>query len=174
VSLQQRILAALARKNYQPLKAKALARKIGVAEDEYAAFRKALRELLEQGRAQIGKNHTVRPAPPHGTLVGVFRRTEKGVGYVRPHTVEGQPTGTDVRIPEEHTQDAATGDTVLVKITRKPAGPGALRTGQITQILERATREFVGTYFEREGEGFVRVDGTVFSHSISVGDPGAK
>src|SRR5262249_14253799 len=42
------------------------------------------------------------------------------------------------------------------------------------QVLERATRQFVGTYFEREGQGFVRVDGTVFSHSIYVGDPGAK
>src|SRR6185437_11260565 len=40
--------------------------------------------------------------------------------------------------------------------------------------LERATRQFVGTYFEREGQGLVRVDGTVFSHSIYVGDPGAK
>ena len=42
------------------------------------------------------------------------------------------------------------------------------------QVLERATRQFVGTYFEREGQGYVRVDGTVFSHSIYVGDPGAK
>ncbi len=41
-------------------------------------------------------------------------------------------------------------------------------------MLERATRTFVGTYFERDGEAFVRVDGTVFTHSISVGDPGAK
>jgi ribonuclease R len=174
MSIQQRILAALARKNYQPLKPKALARKIGVVADEYAAFRKALTELAGQGRLQLAKNHTVRPAPPHGTVVGAFRRTDKGVGYVRPHTVEGQPTGSDVRIPQEHTLDAATGDTVLVKITRKPSGPGALRAGQITQILERASREFVGTYFEREGEGYVRVDGTVFSHSIAVGDPGAK
>ncbi len=42
------------------------------------------------------------------------------------------------------------------------------------RVLERATRQFVGTYFEREGQGLVRVDGTVFSHSIYVGDPGAK
>ena len=41
-------------------------------------------------------------------------------------------------------------------------------------MLERATRQFVGTYFERDGEGFVRVDGTVFTHSVYVGDPGAK
>src|SRR5207237_10849429 len=40
--------------------------------------------------------------------------------------------------------------------------------------LERARRQFVGTYLERDGLGLVRVDGTVFSHSIFVGDPGAK
>ena len=33
---------------------------------------------------------------------------------------------------------------------------------------------FVGTYFERDGVGLVRVDGNVFSHSVEVGDPGAK
>ncbi len=42
------------------------------------------------------------------------------------------------------------------------------------RVLERATKQFVGTYFERDGQGLVRVDGTVFSHSIYVGDPGAK
>ena len=40
--------------------------------------------------------------------------------------------------------------------------------------MERATNQFVGTYFERDGQSFVRVDGTVFSHSVYVGDPGAK
>src|SRR5262249_38727980 len=46
--------------------------------------------------------------------------------------------------------------------------------GEIVRILERATRQFVGTYFEREGDGYVRVDGTVFAHSVYVGDPGVK
>ena len=46
--------------------------------------------------------------------------------------------------------------------------------GEIVRVLERATRTFVGTYFERDGEGLVRVDGTVFAHSISVGDPGRR
>src|SRR5262249_6351711 len=46
--------------------------------------------------------------------------------------------------------------------------------GKVVRVLERATRTFVGTYFERDDQGLVRVDGTVFSHSIYVGDPGAK
>src|SRR5262249_33094031 len=69
---------------------------------------------------------------------------------------------------------AATGDEVLVRILRKPSRADLGPRGEILQVLERATRQFVGTYFEREGQGFVRVDGTVFSHSIYVGDPGAK
>src|SRR5439155_26040703 len=46
--------------------------------------------------------------------------------------------------------------------------------GEVLRVLERATRQFVGTYFERDGQGLVRVDGGVFTHSIFVGDPGAK
>ena len=70
--------------------------------------------------------------------------------------------------------DAATGDVVLVRVKRKPNRPDANPTGTVVRVLERATRHFVGTYFEREGQGYVRVDGTVFSHSIEVGDAGAK
>jgi ribonuclease R len=70
--------------------------------------------------------------------------------------------------------DAATGDTVVVHITRQSTRVDRGPRGQIVQVLERATRQFVGTYFERDGQGLVRVDGTVFSHSIMVGDPGAK
>lgn len=166
------ILALLNRKNYQPLKAKPLARKLGVSSDKYPDFRRSLRELLRDGRIEVGKNHTIRLPPPHGTVTGVFRRTSTGVGYVRPTPGEGQPL-TEVRIRADDALDAATGDTVLVRIKRKPS-QGDNPTGVIVRILERANRHFVGTYFEREGQGYVRVDGTVFSHSVEVGDAGAK
>ncbi len=169
----QQILAHLARKNYEPLKPKALARKLNVAPDRYADFRKALRTLLQQRRVEIGKNHTVRPAGQHGTATGVFRSTSGGFGFVRPHEVDGS-VGPEIYIAEGDAADAATGDTVVVRITRKPRRPELGPSGVVLEVLERATREFVGTYFERDGNGYVRVDGTVFSHSIYVGDPGAK
>src|ERR671930_460975 len=96
--LTHQILAALMRKSYQPLKPKALAHKLGVPSPQYADFR---------------------PAPPHGTVTGTYRRTGSGIGYVRPHLNDGQ-SGAEVRIPEQDSLDAATGDTVLVRITRKP------------------------------------------------------
>jgi len=169
----QQILAHLRRRNYEPIKPKELARKLGVSSSQYADFRRALRDLLREGQVQLGKNHTLRPSPPHGTLTGTYRRTASGVGFVRPHPVEGR-VGSEVRIEAEDALDAATGDIVLVKLTRKPSRPDLLPLGRVLKVLERATRQFVGTYFERDGQGLVRVDGTVFSHSIAVGDPGAK
>jgi ribonuclease R len=173
MNLEEQILAAVARKTYQPLKPKALARKLGLPDKEYSGFRWTLRELVKQGRLVLGKNHTIRPTPPHGTITGIYRRTSTGSGYVRPHVIDGQ-AGPEIFIRQDNALDAATGDEVLVRIIRKPNRPNLSPSGEILQVLERATRQFVGTYFEREGQGFVRVDGTVFSHSIYVGDPGAK
>jgi ribonuclease R len=171
--LAEQIVAAVARKSYTPIKPKALARKLGVTRPRYGDFRRVLRGLLRQGRVEMGKNHTVRNAQPHGTVAGVYRRTGTGAGYVRPHAVDGQ-AGPEVLIRDGDALDAATGDEVLVKLIRKPNRHGVSPVGVVLEVRERATRQFVGTYFERDGQGLVRVDGTVFSHSIYVGDPGAK
>ena len=64
--------------------------------------------------SQFGKNHTIRPAGQHGTVAGVYRRTSTGLGFVRPHVVEGKG-GADVAVREDDALDAATGDEVLVK-----------------------------------------------------------
>src|SRR5262245_17077773 len=171
--LTQKILAAVSRKSYQPLKPKALARKIGVPSEQYADFRRALRELLKQGRVVMGKNHTIRPAQASSTIAGTFHKTSAGYGFVRPHAIDGH-VGSEVLVREEDTRDAATGDQVLVRILRRPKRPDLRPTGKVLEVLERATRQFVGTYLERDGDALVRVDGTVFSHSILVGDPGTK
>ncbi len=171
--LESQILNEVARRNYHPLKPKALARKLGVPSARYSEFRRVLRELQVQKRIELGRNHTVHNARPHGTVVGIYRRTSTGYGYVRPHLVEGH-TGPEVLIRPGDSRDAATGDEVLVRILRKPNRRDLAPTGEILRIIERATRQFVGTYFERDDQGLVRVDGTVFSHSVYVGDPGAK
>jgi ribonuclease R len=170
---QDQILALLARKNYQPLKPKALARKLGIPAKQYSRFRQTLRALANDRRIELAKNQKVLPLRPHGTVTGTFRRTAAGFGFVRPQFIDGH-TGAEILIRKPDTLDAATGDEVLVRIIRQPKRPGFAPRGEILRVLERASRQFVGTYFERDGQGFVRVDGTVFSHSIFVGDPGAK
>ncbi len=171
--LSDRILALVRKRGYQPLKAKDLARKLGVNTPHYPEFKRALRDLVRDGQIVVGKNDTLRPAAPHGSVTGVFRRTSLGAGIVRPNAVDGR-TGPEVRIPEESCRDAATGDTVLVSVLKRPGRPDQLPTGRVVRVVERATHQFVGTYHERDGEGLVRVDGGIFTHSVAVGDPGAK
>src|SRR5262245_44213815 len=130
--LTQKILAAVSRKNYQPIKPKALARKIGVPAEQYADFRRALRDLLKQGRVAMGKNPPVRPAQAAGTVAGTFSKTSAGYGFVRPHAIDGH-VGPEVLIREEDTRDAATGDQVLVRILHQPKRPDLKPTGKILE-----------------------------------------
>ena len=171
--LQTRILSAIAQPNYHPVKPKALARKLGVAAPQNNDFKEALKELIRLGRVEVGKGNLVRQIGAHGTLTGIFRKAQAGFGFVRPNPDEGHKF-TEVFIPEDAVRDATTGDVVLVRVRpsrkRHERGP----KGDILQVLERATRQFVGTYFTRDGLFYVRVDGSVFSHSVEVGDPSAK
>lgn len=171
--LKTRILSTLAHPSYHPLKPKALARKLGLSGSDYNAFKSALRELMDEGRVEIGKGNAVRQLGPHGTLTGIFRKTQQGFGFVRPNPDEGHRF-TEVYIPEDAVRDATTGDVVLVRVRQARKQHERGPKGDIIQVLERATRQFVGTYFTRDGLFYVRVDGTVFAHSVLVGDPTAK
>ncbi len=171
--LPSRILSAIAHPNYHPVKPKALARKLELSNTEYDAFKDALKELMRQGRLEIGKGNAVRPISSRGTLTGIFRKAEAGFGFVRPNPDEGHKF-IEVFIPAEAVKDATTGDVVMVHLRQSRKTHERGPKGEIVKVLERATSQFVGTYFTRDGLFYVRVDGTVFSHSVLVGDPSAK
>ncbi|MDY3556537.1 RNB domain-containing ribonuclease [Gemmata sp. JC717] len=167
-----KVLHAVTAKSYVPLKAKPLFKRLNLPESDYPEFRKTVRELVRTGRLALAKNNTLRAADAHGTVAGVYRRSAAGHGFVRPHAVDGAPQ-PEIYIREDKALDAATGDEVMARVTR-----AATRlkdaAGEVVRVLERATRTFVGTYFERDRVALVRVDGNLFAHSIAVGDPGAK
>ncbi|BBO35480.1 ribonuclease R family protein [Lacipirellula parvula] len=106
-------------------------------------------------------------------IVGAFRRMEAGFGFVRPEgtqRVEGRDA--DIFIPANASGDAASGDTVSVRLSHR--GRGGKMEGHIIEVVTRATNRFVGTYFEQGGMGMVQIDGKLFAQAIYVGDPGAK
>lgn len=171
--LEKRILEHVSQRSYQPLKPKVLAAKLAISRPQFQEFRRVIRQLLRSGRLEKGKNQTLRVPVPHGTVSGIFERRSGGFGFVRPHAGPGGPR-KDVFIPRTEAGDAATGDEVLVRVVKRPTRPGRNAEGRILQVIERATNRFVGTYFEEEGRGYVRVDGTLFFKPVYVGDPGAK
>ena len=170
--LEDQILTAVLGDNYRPIKPRALARKLNLPTSIQAKFKEALHSLIAQGRIEIAKGQLIRRAKPVSGITGVFRRTSSGNGFVRPLAVGKDPVA-DIYIAARDSLDAATGDEVLVKLKGKGhqiAGRGP--RGVIVRIVLRETRQFVGTYFERDDHAYVRVDGGPFKHSIVVGDAG--
>ena len=110
-------------------------------------------------------------------VTGTFRRMAAGFGFVRPQGATRGDRSTDIYIAAPATLDAADGDLVRVRLSKHQARgrKGELRqAGEIVEIVERDTHQFVGVYKERQGTSFVEVDGKVFAQPIPVGDPGAK
>src|SRR4051794_21039994 len=112
--LKTRILSEISHPRYKPLKPKALARQLGLGVDDYPAFKGAMRELMREGRAEIGKGNAIRQTGTHGTVTGTFRKTAQGHGFVRVNPAEGQKVA-EVFVPVEAAGDASTGDIVLVR-----------------------------------------------------------
>lgn len=117
--------------------------------------------------------------PERGMITGKFRRAAKGFGFVRPlGTPRSAERTMDIFVPLKSTLDAASGDTVVVRVSRNRrdvSEKGAPKiAGEIIKIVERSTHQFVGLYKEEEGAALVEVDGKIFAQAVPVGDPGAK
>jgi len=171
--LQQRILTAVQAVDYAPITAKELRQQLGVDRGELEEFAEAVAALVAGGRLREDKRGRLKPRGSIGTVTGVLRRITSGAAYVIPGQRVPELHGADVYIAAADVGDAQTGDEVLVRLLSRRRG-GGQRCGVIDRVLERAATTFVGTYFETGGQGYVRVDGTIFSNPIHVGDPGAR
>ena len=169
---EETILTLVAREDYKPITMKAMSRRFEISGEDYPAFRTTVKQLIKDGKLDIGKDKTLSRAAVKGAIVGTFRRGKRGFGFVRPHRSEGR--ANDIFIPPDAGKDASTGDEVAVKIVKRSRTPGQNHEGRVLRVLARASGNFVGTYFESDDAGFVKIDGTTFQSPIHVGDPGAK
>jgi ribonuclease R len=169
-----RVLAFVIELDYEPLTLKAMSRHFKISEADYPAFRNAVKGLIKAGKLDLAKNKTIRKGggPASGTITGTFRRNSKGFGFVRPSGSTDK--AEQIFIPHDAGRDASTGDEVLVKIVKKSKGTGFNPEGRVLKVVSRSSGLFVGNYFEKNGAGYVKIDGTTFADPVSVGDPGAK
>ena len=175
--LQNEIVAFLKERNSDPMKPRALARRLDVKNSARAEFNEAVEALIAKGkltRLENGKLSLAGKEVRKEKLIrGTLRRTQSGSAWIIPDVTQSPPDTPDVFVYPEHMADAQNGDTVLVRLSSKRGGSGR-RTGRVEQVVERSTHTFVGSYFEEWNQGFVRIDGGIFTDPVSVGDPGAK
>ena len=176
--LEAKILTYIKRVGYQPIKPRVLAKNLGLDKEQAGELKHTVKRLVKNGVLAWGEKHLVKLADPVSKqpskgVLDIFRRTSAGYGFVRPRGVASVGRENDIYIAHDKARDAANGDLVAVRI--KPGSRGENRiSGEVTQIVERDTHQFVGVYFEKAGSGYVQVDGSVFSQPVDVGDPGAK
>src|SRR5271170_3810869 len=152
-----RALRLVAQPDYKPITLKAMARRLEIEADDYADFRATVKRLVKEGKLDIARDKTLRHPEKSGLITGLFRRSAKGFGFVRP---QNSTSKTDhIYIPLEATRDASSGDEVAVKITKRSRREGMNVEGRIVEILARASGIFVGTYFEVGDTSFVKIDG---------------
>lgn len=191
-TLEARLLHLVKQSGYKPAKPRVLAQLLGLDEEQARDLKRAVKKLVKHGKLTYGANHLVAPAPsaaaklgaivsssragePGYRVTGVFRRVEAGFGFVRPAgSAPGADRTQDIFVAASDTMDAASGDTVLVRLKKKAQSRRPNPEGEIVEIIERQTHQFVGTYCEQDGNAYVRIDGMPFSQPIYVGDPGAK
>src|SRR4051794_20713879 len=140
-----KVLGLVGRADYKPITLKAMSRRFEVGPEEYAEFRSAVKSLIKEGRLDIAKDKTLRKPGAEGAIIGLFRRSAKGFGFVRPH--HAKEKSDQIYIPANAGKDASSGDEVVVKIMKRPKGPGMNPEGRVVQVLVRASGVFVGTYF---------------------------
>lgn len=147
-------------RHYVPMKEKELAILMQVAKEDRELFKRALDELLEEGKIQITKRGRYQKAEDR-LLTGEFTSNAKGFGFV---TAEGLEE--DVYIPETRVNGAFHGDTVQLMLL--PAKSGRRQEGEIVRIVKRGVTKVVGTYEKSRSFGFVVPDNQKFSADIFI------
>ena len=196
-----RILEFLQAHPARPLRPRQLAEKLGQAdEDDYPAFRIALKRMKQQGQVGEGAKGTVvlskraspaaaKPAaqpaavspevvPPSAKpgpdeVIGTYRQNRKGFGFVIPT----DPSQTDdLYIGErENPPGAITGDIVRAKIVSRNKRDGkVMLNGRIIDVLERKQTRFVGSLAKKQGQWCVMPDGNALIEPIFTPDAATK
>ncbi|MEJ2215607.1 MAG: ribonuclease R [Gemmatimonadota bacterium] len=145
----QKIVDYLRHHSDRPLKAKELARGLGVSTADYAEFRQQLRRLEDEGVLYRVKAQRYAVPRKINLVVGRVQTIRSGAAFVLPE----DDGGPDVFIPSDRLTSALDGDRVVVRIERRKRGDR--REGRVIRVLERARSTVVGVYHPKVNYGFV-------------------
>jgi ribonuclease R len=77
-----RVLKLVTEADYRPMTLKAMARHLQISGDDYPEFDLAVKTLVKEGKLELGRDKTLRRPDHSDAIVGLFRRSSKGFGFV--------------------------------------------------------------------------------------------
>ncbi|WP_145416084.1 VacB/RNase II family 3'-5' exoribonuclease [Planctomycetes bacterium K23_9] len=178
--LADRLMRLVVSADYRPSKPKQIATQLKLDLEGYRELRRVIKQLVLEGRLVYGSNHLVLSTGsvggPTDRLRGTFRRARGsgfsaggGFGFVRPNNGDGDDSEAqeDLFVPPGRTAGALDGD--LVEVTVRPSHKGGSEAA-VVDILQRARRQFTGTFQLLDGKPVVFLDGTPYDKPVQVGD----
>lgn len=172
--LTQRILNHVYHPHYKPVKPKGIHAALKLEPERYPEVRMAIKRLVSSGQLAYAGNHLVlTPQQVSGDpklTRGKYRQAAAGFGFVRPDATGKLTPSEDIFIPADSTGTAMDGDLVQVRVraSRREGSSGV--EGAVVDVLQRARRQFVGTYGLNHGQSVVWLDGVVVGSPVTVGD----
>ncbi|MEM6469885.1 MAG: VacB/RNase II family 3'-5' exoribonuclease [Planctomycetota bacterium] len=170
--LADRVMSLVVSSEYRPSKPKQIASTLKLEPDEYRELRRTIKQLVNEGRLIYGSNHLVISTGaiggPKDRVRGTFRTAAGGeFGFVRPGDSGDGDFVEDLFVPPGQTRGALEGDVVEVKVTPGRRGGGE---ASVVRIIQRARRQFTGTFRFVSGRPAVFLDGTPHDEPVFIGD----
>ncbi|WP_456438221.1 ribonuclease R [Desulfurobacterium sp.] len=134
--MEKRIFEALHKLN-KPLKAREIAKFLGIPPEEREALREKLKEMAKSGKLVKLKGAKYALPEKLNLIVGKLCAYKEGFGFVDP--LEG---GKGVFVPGRNMAGAMNGDIVAVQVVKE--GKDGKREGKIVSIIDRAVKKVVG------------------------------
>ncbi|MDF1808100.1 MAG: VacB/RNase II family 3'-5' exoribonuclease [Phycisphaerales bacterium] len=174
---RDRLISHISHDTYTPKPIPLVAKELNI--DDVKEFGLAVRELAEEGVIDLDETGKIQLPfhPDEGELIGVFRGTASGVGFVQPAKIAH---GSDIFIPPQYTNAALSGDTVRVYFSRDQRREHRLGTmerqyaGEVIDIVARKRAQFTGDIEKRDGRWIVYPDGRELTEPIVIRDAESK
>ncbi|MGB9690560.1 MAG: ribonuclease R [Candidatus Sumerlaeaceae bacterium] len=170
--LRAKILDYLAANPHRTVSLNELAKLLGMAAPDKKRLRAVLRQLIAEKRIEKLRGHHYQLPSRKGLVTGVLRTNSKGFGFVVPDDeyIAANPDAETIFVPLKRMGDALHGDRVLVRVrshrSEKPEG-------EIVEVIERGTREVVGTFYYTRHGGRVIPRNERFTRTVATPRPPA-
>jgi ribonuclease R len=149
---------------YRPAKAREIARKLNIPQQEYPGFRRSIKALVDSGKLVLIRGNRIALPPNIVTVTGTLSRAKSGRAVLRPD--DGSP---EIEIDKFHDVGGISGDKVEVRVTKKTTA--GVRSGEIVRIVEAHTEKLVGTYHHSRHGTFVKPDDRRLRSTVRVSPP---
>ncbi|MBC7836025.1 MAG: VacB/RNase II family 3'-5' exoribonuclease [Phycisphaerales bacterium] len=168
---ERRLLAHLAHDDYEPGSLEQVEADMKVEPADKPAFEGEIKRMVREGLLEIDHKGTVRLPKLGDEVVGIYRKNQKGFGFLIPNRPlrEG-----DLFIPRGEGLDALSGDKVRAEVVRQIRRGEQDVVGRIVEVLERKRKSFTGELTKRGAMWLVLPDGKELTQPVVVADATSK